>query len=150
MCGWLELRKLVFFFQAEDGIRDDLVTGVQTCALPISLPQPRSELSKYAPRILTIQIPQDRIGDIIGPKGKTIRSIQEQTGAQINVDDSGLITVSGVGEAGERARDIIASMVQGPEVGTIYEGTVKSTTAFAPFIEILPAVEGLLHISELQ
>ena len=115
-----------------------------------ALPQPRSELSKYAPRILTIQIPQDRIGDIIGPKGKTIRSIQEQTGAQINVDDSGLITVSGVGEAGERARDIIASMVQVPEVGTIYEGTVKSTTAFGAFIEILPGVEGLLHISELQ
>src|SRR5258708_13423403 len=53
-----------------------------------ALPQPRSELSKYAPRILTIQIPQDRIGDIIGPKGKTIRSIQEQTGAEINVDDT--------------------------------------------------------------
>jgi polyribonucleotide nucleotidyltransferase len=115
-----------------------------------ALPQPRTQLSKYAPRILTIQIPQDRIGDIIGPKGKTIRSIQEQTGAQINVDDSGLITVSGVGEAGERARDIIASMVQVPEVGTIYEGTVKSTTAFGAFIEILPGVEGLLHISELQ
>jgi polyribonucleotide nucleotidyltransferase len=115
-----------------------------------ALPQPRSELSKYAPRILTIQIPQDRIGDIIGPKGKTIRSIQEQTGAEINVDDTGLVTVSGVGEAGERARDIIASMVQVPEVGTIYEGTVKSTTAFGAFIEILPGVEGLLHISELQ
>jgi polyribonucleotide nucleotidyltransferase len=115
-----------------------------------ALPQPRSELSKYAPRILTIQIPVDRIGDIIGPKGKTIRSIQEQTGAEINVDDSGLVTVSGVGEAGERARDIIASMVQVPEVGTIYEGTVKSTTAFGAFVEILPGVEGLLHISELQ
>jgi polyribonucleotide nucleotidyltransferase len=115
-----------------------------------ALPQPRTSLSKYAPRILTIQIPQDRIGDIIGPKGKTIRSIQEQTGAEINVDDSGLVTVSGVGEAGERARDIIASMVQVPEVGTIYEGTVKSTTAFGAFIEILPGVEGLLHISELQ
>src|SRR5690349_15608273 len=115
-----------------------------------ALPQPRTQLSKYAPRILTIQIPQDRIGDIIGPKGKTIRSIQEQTGAEINVDDSGLVTVSGVGEAGERARDIIASMVQVPEVGTIYEGTVKSTTAFGAFVEILPGVEGLLHISELQ
>jgi len=115
-----------------------------------ALPQPRTSLSKYAPRILTIQIPQDRIGDIIGPKGKTIRSIQEQTGAEINVDDSGLVTVSGVGEAGERARDIIASMVQVPEVGTIYEGTVKSTTAFGAFVEILPGVEGLLHISELQ
>ena len=115
-----------------------------------AIPQPRSQLSKYAPRIITIQIPQSKIGDIIGPKGKTIRSIQEQTGAEINIDDSGLITISGVGEGGERARDIIAGMVQTPEVGKIYEGTVKSTTAFGAFVEILPGVEGLLHISELQ
>jgi polyribonucleotide nucleotidyltransferase len=115
-----------------------------------ALAEPRSELSKYAPRIITIQIPTEKIGDIIGPKGKTIRSIQEQTGAEINVDDTGLITISAVGEGGERARDIIASMVQVPEVGKVYEGVVKSTTAFGAFIEILPGVEGLLHISELQ
>src|SRR5213080_2720816 len=88
--------------------------------------------------------------DIIGPKGKTIRSIQEQTGAEINVDDNGLVTISAVGEGGERARDIIAGMVQVPEVGKVYEGVVKSTTAFGAFVEILPGVEGLLHISELQ
>src|SRR2546428_698016 len=70
-----------------------------------AMPQPRSQLSKYAPRIITIQIPTDKIGDIIGPKGKTIRSIQEQTGAEINVDDNGLITISAVGEGGERAGD---------------------------------------------
>ena len=115
-----------------------------------AMPQPRSQLSKYAPRIITIQIPTDKIGDIIGPKGKTIRSIQEQTGAEINVDDNGLVTISAVGEGGERARDIIAGMVQVPEVGKVYEGVVKSTTAFGAFIEILPGVEGLLHISELQ
>jgi len=115
-----------------------------------AIPQPRSQLSKYAPRIITIQIPTEKIGDIIGPKGKTIRSIQEQTGAEINVDDNGLVTISAVGEGGERARDIIASMVQVPEVGTVYEGVVKSTTAFGAFVEILPGVEGLLHISELQ
>src|SRR2546427_4743566 len=73
-----------------------------------------------------------------------------QTGAEINVDDNGLITISAVGEGGERARDIIASMVQVPEVGKVYEGVVKSTTAFGAFVEILPGVEGLLHISELQ
>src|SRR5438445_652634 len=89
-----------------------------------AMPQPRSQLSKYAPRIITIQIPTDKIGDIIGPKGKTIRSIQEQTGAEINVDDNGLITISAVGEGGERARDIIAAMVQVPEVGKVYEGEV--------------------------
>src|SRR5256886_133454 len=115
-----------------------------------AMPQPRSQLSKYAPRIITIQIPTDKIGDIIGPKGKTIRSIQEQTGAEINVDDNGLVTIPAVGEGGERARDIIAGMVQVPEVGKVYEGVVKSTTAFGAFIEILPGVEGLLHISELQ
>src|SRR5207245_254443 len=94
-----------------------------------AMPQPRSQLSKYAPRIITIQIPTDKIGDIIGPKGKTIRSIQEQTGAEINVDDNGLVTISAVGEGGERARDIIAGMVQVPEVGKVYEGVVKSTPA---------------------
>ncbi|HEU5261642.1 MAG TPA: polyribonucleotide nucleotidyltransferase [Gemmatimonadales bacterium] len=115
-----------------------------------AIPQPRSQLSKYAPRIITIQIPVDKIGDLIGPKGKTIRAIQEQTGAEINVDDNGLVTISAVGEGGERARDIISGMIQTPEVGKIYEGVVKSTTAFGAFVEILPGVEGLLHISELQ
>src|SRR5437660_4878425 len=112
--------------------------------------KPRSELSKYAPRIITIQIRPDKIGDLIGPKGKTIRGIQEQTGAEINVDDNGLVTISAVGEGGERARDMVQALVQEPEVGKIYEGVVKSTTAFGAFIEILPGVEGLLHISELQ
>jgi polyribonucleotide nucleotidyltransferase len=115
-----------------------------------TMPEPRSQLSKYAPRILTIQIRPDKIGDLIGPKGKTIRGIQEQTGAEINVDDTGLVTVSGVGEAAERARDMIAGIVQEPEVGKVYEGVVKSTTAFGAFVEISPGVEGLLHISELQ
>jgi polyribonucleotide nucleotidyltransferase len=112
--------------------------------------KPRSELSKYAPRIITIQIRPDKIGDLIGPKGKTIRGIQEQTGAEINVDDTGLVTISAVGEGGERARDMVQALVQEPEVGKVYEGVVKSTTAFGAFIEILPGVEGLLHISELQ
>src|SRR5438477_5711759 len=115
-----------------------------------AIPEPRSSLSKYAPRIITVQIPVDKIGDLIGPKGKTIRSIQEQTGAEINVDDTGLVTISAVGEGGARARDIVASMIQVPEVGRVYEGVVKSTTAFGAFVEILPGVEGLLHISELQ
>jgi polyribonucleotide nucleotidyltransferase len=115
-----------------------------------TVPSPRAELSKYAPRIITIQIPPDKIGELIGPKGKTIRSIQEQTGAEINVEDSGLVTISSVGAGGEQARDIIAGMIQTPEVGKIYEGVVKSTTAFGAFVEILPGTEGLLHISELQ
>jgi polyribonucleotide nucleotidyltransferase len=115
-----------------------------------AMPQPRSQLSKYAPRIITVQIRPDKIGDLIGPKGKTIRGIQEQTGAEINVDDSGLVTIAGVGEAAERARDMVQGIVQEPEVGKVYEGVVKSTTAFGAFVEIIPGVEGLLHISELQ
>jgi polyribonucleotide nucleotidyltransferase len=115
-----------------------------------TIPTPRSQLSKYAPRIITMQIRPEKIGDLIGPKGKTIRGIQEQTGAEINVDDTGLVTISAVGEGGERARDMIAGLIQEPEVGKIYEGVVKSTTAFGAFVEITPGVEGLLHISELQ
>ncbi len=111
----------------------------------------RPELSKYAPRILTMMIKPDKIGDVIGPKGKTIRGIQEATGASISIDDTGLISISSPGgEGGEKARQMIASMLQEPEVGKIYEGPIKSTTAFGAFVEIMPGVEGLLHISELQ
>jgi polyribonucleotide nucleotidyltransferase len=116
-----------------------------------ALPMARSELSKYAPRIFTMQIKPDKIGDVIGPKGKTIRGIQDATGAKISIEDSGVVTISAVGgEAGEKARAMIAAITTEPEVGRTYEGPVKSTTAFGAFVEILPGVEGLLHISELQ
>jgi polyribonucleotide nucleotidyltransferase len=116
-----------------------------------TLGTPRPDLSPYAPRILTMTIRPDKIGDVIGPKGKTIRGIQDATGAKITVEDSGLITIAAVGgEAGQKARDMIAGLVTEPEVGKVYEGPVKSTTAFGAFVEILPGVEGLLHISELK
>jgi polyribonucleotide nucleotidyltransferase len=115
------------------------------------LPSPRAELSQYAPRIITIKVDPAKIGEIIGPKGKTIRGIQEATGATINIDDDGTVTIASVsGEGGERARRIIAGMTEEPEVGRIYEGQVKSTTTFGAFVEIMPGTEGLLHISELQ
>jgi polyribonucleotide nucleotidyltransferase len=111
----------------------------------------RAEMSPWAPRIFTLQIKPDKIGDLIGPKGKTIRGIQEATGAKISVEDSGLVTIAAVGgEAGEKAREMVTAICTEPEVGKIYEGPVKSTTAFGAFVEILPGVEGLLHISELQ
>ena len=111
----------------------------------------RPEMSPWAPRIFTLQIKPDKIGDLIGPKGKTIRGIQDATGAKISVEDSGLVTIAAVGgEAGEKAREMVTAICTEPEVGKIYEGPVKSTTAFGAFIEILPGVEGLLHISELQ
>ncbi|MGH7499517.1 MAG: polyribonucleotide nucleotidyltransferase [Gemmatimonadales bacterium] len=115
------------------------------------LPEPRSDLSQFAPRIFTMQIKPDKIGDVIGPKGKTIRGIQDATGAKISIEDSGIVTISAVGgEAGEKARAMVAAITTEPEVGRTYEGPVKSTTAFGAFVEILPGVEGLLHISELQ
>jgi polyribonucleotide nucleotidyltransferase len=116
-----------------------------------ALAGPRSDLSRYAPRIITMQIRPDKIGDVIGPKGKTIRGIQDATGAKISIEDSGLVTIAAVGgDAGEKARAMVAAITTEPEVGKVYEGPVKSTTAFGAFVEILPGVEGLLHISELQ
>ncbi len=116
-----------------------------------TLGEPRSTLSPTAPRIITLQVNPEKIGEVIGPKGKTIRGIEEETGAEVNIEDSGLITISSVsGEAGERAREIIESIVQEPEIGRIYDGVVKNTTSFGAFVEILPGVEALCHISELE
>jgi polyribonucleotide nucleotidyltransferase len=115
-----------------------------------ALAEPRSDLSQYAPRIVSIQINPSKIGDIIGPKGKTIRAIQEESGAKIDIDDSGLVKIAAVsGEAGARAREMVEAIVQEPEVGRIYEGPVKNTTTFGAFVEIVPGIEGLCHISEL-
>src|SRR5688572_14251405 len=116
-----------------------------------ALAAPRADLSPYAPRIVTMQINPEKIGDLIGPKGKTIRGIQEETGAELTVDDSGTVTIAAVGgEAMERARQMVAAITAEPEVGAIYEGTVKSTTTFGAFIEIMPGTEALLHISEMR
>jgi polyribonucleotide nucleotidyltransferase len=116
-----------------------------------ALAGPRSDLSQYAPRIVSIQINPEKIGEIIGPKGKTIRAIQDESGATIDIDDSGLVKIAAVsGEAGARAREMIEAIVADPEVGRIYEGPVKNTTTFGAFVEIMPGTEGLCHISELQ
>jgi polyribonucleotide nucleotidyltransferase len=116
-----------------------------------ALPTHRDDLSPWAPRIITIQIKPDKIGDVIGPKGKTIRGIQEASGAKVNIDDTGLITIAAVGhEAGSKAKEMVMAIVAEPEVGKVYEGPVKNITAFGAFIEIMPGVEGLLHISELD
>ncbi len=115
-----------------------------------ALPGPRPELSPFAPRILSIQIPVSKIGLVIGPGGKTIREI-EKTGATINVEDDGMITVASVeAEAGEQALAMIRALVEDAEVGKVYEGRVKSIKEFGAFIEILPGKEGLCHISELE
>ncbi|HEY3286846.1 MAG TPA: polyribonucleotide nucleotidyltransferase [Gemmatimonadaceae bacterium] len=116
-----------------------------------ALPTVRPELSPWAPRIVTLNINPEKIGDLIGPKGKTIRGIQDETGAEVTVDDSGLVTIAAVGgEAMERARQMVAAITAEPEVGLTYEGTVKSVTAFGAFIEIMPGTEALLHVSEMR
>jgi polyribonucleotide nucleotidyltransferase len=116
-----------------------------------SMATPRPELSSWAPRITTVRINPSKIGDIIGPKGKNIRAIQEETGTKISIDDDGTVTIASVSSVnGERARDRIMGMTQEPEIGRIYEGPVRSTTTFGAFIEILPGIDGLCHISELQ
>ncbi|MGH7481606.1 MAG: polyribonucleotide nucleotidyltransferase [Longimicrobiales bacterium] len=116
-----------------------------------TLSESRAQMSEYAPKIITIQVNPEKIGEIIGPKGKTIRAIQEQTGTQINIEDDGTVTIASPGGVGgEKAREMIAAITEDPEVGRVYEGVVKNTTTFGAFVEILPGVEGLCHISELQ
>jgi polyribonucleotide nucleotidyltransferase len=116
-----------------------------------ALAEPRADLSPFAPRIVTLQINPEKIGDLIGPKGKTIRGIQDETGAELTVDDSGLVTIAAVGgDAMQRARQMVQAITAEPEIGATYEGTVKTTTAFGAFVEIMPGTEGLVHISELK
>jgi polyribonucleotide nucleotidyltransferase len=109
------------------------------------------QMSEFAPQIVSIKINTEKIGDLIGPKGKTIRAIQEDTGADINVEDDGTVTISAVGaESSRRAIEMVEAITAEPEIGRIYEGAVKNTTTFGAFVEILPGVEGLCHISELE
>ncbi len=116
-----------------------------------TLPDRRTEMSKWAPRIITIQVRPKEIGKIIGPKGATIREIEERSGASVSIDDDGVVTIAAVGaEAGTIAREMVEALVQEPEIGKTYTGKVKTTTAFGAFVEIMPGVEGLIHISELQ
>lgn len=116
-----------------------------------ALAAPRGDLSKYAPRIVTVQIPVDKIGELIGPKGKNIRGIQDETGAELSVEDDGTVTIAAVGaESMERARQMVQAMTAEAVVGETYEGTVKTVTAFGAFIEIMPGTEALLHVSEMK
>jgi len=116
-----------------------------------ALAAPRGDLSRFAPRIVTVQIPVDKIGELIGPKGKNIRGIQEETGAELSVDDDGTVTIAAVGgESMERARQMVQAMTAEAVVGETYQGTVKTVTAFGAFIEIMPGTEALLHVSEMK
>ena len=115
-----------------------------------ALPAPRPDLSQYAPRITTIKVKPDQIRLIIGPGGKTIKGIVDQTGVAIDVEDDGTVNVASAdSEAVKRALDIIKGLTAEPEVGAVYKGTVKRITDFGAFVEILPGTDGLVHISEL-
>jgi polyribonucleotide nucleotidyltransferase len=115
-----------------------------------ALSTPREEISQYAPRILTIQIPVDKIRDVIGPGGKVIRGIVEKTGAKIDVEDSGRINIASANlEQAEAAKQIIEGITAVPEVGKTYLGTVQRLADFGAFVEILPGTDGLLHVSEI-
>ncbi len=117
-----------------------------------AIKEPRSQLSIHAPRIVTLPIPADKIGELIGPGGKVIKGITKETGASIDIDDAeGKVTISGSDEEGvRRALDIAKSIIRGPEVGKIYSGKVKRVTDFGAFVEIAPGKEGLVHISRLS
>ncbi|HWP66473.1 MAG TPA: polyribonucleotide nucleotidyltransferase [Candidatus Limnocylindria bacterium] len=115
-----------------------------------AIAEPRKELSMHAPRIVTIKINPDRIRDLIGPGGKTIRGIVDETGCKIDVEDDGTVLVaSSDGEAMQRAIDRIRGLTAEAEVGRIYRGTVRRVVDFGAFVEILPGTDGLVHISQL-
>jgi polyribonucleotide nucleotidyltransferase len=116
-----------------------------------AIPSPRKELSPHAPRIYTMQIKQDKIRDVIGTGGKVIRGIIEQTGVKINIDDTGLINIaSSDEESAKKAIDIINGIIAEAELGKIYMGKVVRIADFGAFVEILPGVDGLLHISQIS
>jgi polyribonucleotide nucleotidyltransferase len=110
----------------------------------------RDSLSRYAPRILTIHIDPEKIGKVIGPGGKVIRGIQEQTGVKIDIDDDGSVYIASTeGEAADQAVEMVKALTEDAELGKIYTGKVVRTTDFGAFVEILPGVDGMVHISQL-
>ncbi len=115
-----------------------------------TLPEPRAELSPYAPRMLTMTIDVEKIKDVIGPGGKVINKIIAETGVKIDIEDDGRIFIASVdSEAGERAKEMIEEIVAEVEVGRIYHGRVTRVEKYGAFVEILPGKEGLVHISQL-
>lgn len=115
-----------------------------------TLPEPRAELSPYAPRIEKLQVATDKIGAIIGKGGETINEITSETGVEINIDESGLVTfASADSEKMQRALDWVKSLVEEPEVGKVYTGTVVGLKDFGAFVNILPGIDGMLHVSKI-
>lgn len=115
-----------------------------------TLPEPRKELSQYAPRIQTIKIDQEKIGALIGPGGKTIRGLQEEFAVKIDVQEDGTVFISGVNSDGTATvMERIRAMTESPKLGSIYTGKVVRITDFGAFVEIAPGIDGLVHVSQL-
>jgi len=115
-----------------------------------TLAAPRTEISKYAPRIETIKINPEKIGALIGPGGKNIKKLVEESGCEINIEDDGTVNIYSVSEDGMKiARDAIAGMTAEAEIGKTYRGRVVTIKEFGAFVEFLPGKDGLVHISEL-
>ncbi|HJQ30518.1 MAG TPA: polyribonucleotide nucleotidyltransferase [Rubrobacter sp.] len=114
-----------------------------------AIPEPRSEVSDYAPRVEVLKIPKDKIGMLIGPGGKTINALQEQFGVNISVEDDGTVFVAGEGSVSRDAAGAINGMMKDVEAGEIYTGKVVKTTNFGAFVELTPGRDGLVHISRL-
>ena len=112
--------------------------------------EPRKEISVYAPRIEKLMVNPDKIGAIIGKGGETINKITSETGAMVDIADDGLVTVSGENEAIEKAVEWIRGLVEEPEVGKVYDGTVATIKDFGAFVTILPGVDGMLHVSQIS
>ena len=131
-------------YQARDGRRHILDIMNQTIS------KAHEEISQYAPRIYVMYVNPEKIRDIIGPGGKIIRGIQEETGTKIEVDDTGKVVIASVDAGGaQEAKNAIKSITQEAEVGKIYMGTVRKITDFGAFVEIFPGTDGLVHISQL-
>jgi polyribonucleotide nucleotidyltransferase len=115
-----------------------------------AIDSPRTELNPNAPRIVTVNVKPDKIRDIIGPGGKTIRAIVEQTGATIDVEDSGVVSIASADQRSlQQAMDLIKALTMEAEIGQYYNGVVKRVVEFGAFVEIMPGTDGLIHISEL-
>ena len=145
-----------------DGIPADVLAGALTQArearftildvMAEAISEP-DEMSQFAPKIITIKVPVDKIGEVIGPKGKMINQIQDDTGAKISIEDDGTVYIAGEGgDAADAARDAINAIANPtmPEVGERYLGTVVKTVDFGAFVSLLPGKDGLLHISKLR
>ena len=118
--------------------------------LGLAIAKPRGELSKFAPKVIVLTPPQDKIGEIIGPGGKNIRSLIAKTQTEINVTDDGKVQISGLDKSKvEEAAKLIENITREVEVGEEFEGEVKRILPFGAFVEILPGKDGLVHVSKM-